>query len=84
MPMRKPAVNLPEPLPTFAVPERPPSSERNRVAIRIDGITYLMDAKQNGIVTPLSEPYEQEILRRTEADNLADALHTIRHNSTSE
>jgi hypothetical protein len=49
-----------------------------------DGITYLMDAKQNGIVTPLSEPYEQEILRRTEADNLADALHTIRHNSTSE
>ena len=46
MPMRKPAVNLPEPLPTFAVPERPPSSERNRVAIRIDGITYLIWADQ--------------------------------------
>ena len=35
-----------------------------------DGISYLMMMKQNGIATPLSEPYEQEILRRTETHNL--------------
>jgi hypothetical protein len=49
-----------------------------------DGIAYLMDAKQNGIVTPLSEPYEREILRRTKTHNLADALDKIRRNSTLE
>jgi hypothetical protein len=46
-----------------------------------DGITYLMNAKRNGIVTPLSESYEQEILRRTETHNLAGALRKIRQNS---
>lgn len=35
-----------EPPPTMAQPERPPSSERNRVAIRIEGITYLIWAEQ--------------------------------------
>jgi len=42
-----------------------------------DGITYLMDAKRNGIVTPLSPDYEQEILRRAGAPSLADALKGI-------
>jgi len=36
----------PEPPPTMAQPERPPSSERNRVAIRIEGITYLIWEEQ--------------------------------------
>jgi hypothetical protein len=43
-----------------------------------DGITYLMDAKRNGIRTPLSDLYEQEILRRTKARDLHEALRTIR------
>jgi hypothetical protein len=49
-----------------------------------DGITYLMNAKRNGIVTPLSDSYEQEILRRTETYNLAGALHKIQRNYISE
>jgi hypothetical protein len=43
-----------------------------------DGISYLMEAKRNGIVTPLSLPYEQEILRRTTASDLADSLRRVR------
>jgi cation transport regulator ChaC len=43
-----------------------------------DGISYLIDAIANAIVTPLSQPYEREILRRTETRNLADALRKIR------
>ena len=43
-----------------------------------DGISYLLDAKRNGIVTPLSAPYELEILRRTETTRLGDALMKIR------
>jgi hypothetical protein len=42
-----------------------------------DGISYLMDAKANGIVTPLSEPYEREILRQTETRNLSEALRKV-------
>jgi hypothetical protein len=43
-----------------------------------DGISYLLDAQHNGIVTPLSAPYELEILRRTETTTLGDALMKIR------
>lgn len=39
-----------------------------------DGITYLINAKQHGIVTPLSPAYEAEILRRTECGTLEEAL----------
>jgi hypothetical protein len=39
-----------------------------------DGITYLVDAKRNGITTPLSDAYEQEILRRTQARDLDEAF----------
>jgi hypothetical protein len=42
-----------------------------------DGITYLINAKRNGITTPLSEAYEQEILRRVQALDLNDALRKI-------
>jgi len=41
-----------------------------------DGISYLMDAKRNGIVTPLSSGYEAEILRLTGADSL-EAAHAL-------
>jgi hypothetical protein len=42
-----------------------------------DGITYLIEAKRNGIMTPLSDAYEQEILCRTEARNLGEAFRKI-------
>jgi hypothetical protein len=43
-----------------------------------DGITYLIDSKRNGITTPLSDAYEQEILRRVHALDLNDALRKVR------
>ena len=43
-----------------------------------DGITYLIEAKRNGITTPLSPDYEKEILRRTQARDLHEALNKIR------
>ena len=46
-----------------------------------DGITYLIDTKRNGITTPLSAAYEQEILRRTKARDLNEALWKIRTES---
>jgi hypothetical protein len=42
-----------------------------------DGISYLIAAKRNGITTPLSDAYEQEILHRTRARNLDEALRGI-------
>jgi hypothetical protein len=42
-----------------------------------DGIAYLIDAKRNGTLTPLSEAYEQEILRRLEVVDLNQALRKI-------
>ena len=39
-----------------------------------DGISYLMDAKRNGIVTPLSDCYEAEMLRQSECASLEEAL----------
>ena len=38
-----------------------------------DGISYLMDAKQSGILTPLMAGYEAEILRLTGARDLEEA-----------
>jgi len=39
-----------------------------------DGITYLIKAKANGVLTPLSALYEQEIKQRLDAVDLEDAL----------
>jgi hypothetical protein len=39
-----------------------------------DGISYLLNAKKAGIVTPLSADYEKEILRLTGAASLEQAL----------
>lgn len=39
-----------------------------------DGITYLKNAKESGIVTALSPSYEAEILRKTESSSLEEAL----------
>lgn len=40
---------------------------------RRDGISYLIDVKEAGIVTPLMEPYEREVLRLTGGKSLEDA-----------
>ena len=45
-------------------------------AVGRDGIRYLMDARQSGILTPLMPEYEAEILRRTGGRDL-EAARTI-------
>ena len=42
-----------------------------------DGISYLINAKRNGIQTPLMPKYEEEILREVRATSLEDALHIL-------
>jgi hypothetical protein len=42
-----------------------------------DGISYLINAKRHGIVTPLMPAYEAEILRSTGASSLENALAAI-------
>ncbi len=45
----------------------------------LDGISYLIQMKKNGIHTPLMERYEKEILRETGTETLEDALRVIRN-----
>ena len=45
---------------------------------RRDGISYLIDAKKSGVKTLLSDAYEQEIMRQTQARDLHEALHNAR------
>ena len=42
-----------------------------------DGISYLIAAKRNGIVTPLSPGYEATILQRTDTEGLEAALTSL-------
>jgi hypothetical protein len=42
-----------------------------------DGISYLIAAKRNGITTPLSAEYEQEILKLTETKSLEASLEKL-------
>jgi hypothetical protein len=44
----------------------------------MDGISYLMNAKKAGIVTPLTADYENEILQQTGASSLEAALAKLR------
>jgi hypothetical protein len=43
-----------------------------------DGISYLQQQKHRGLVTPLMRPYEEAVLRRTGARDLAGAWHRVR------
>lgn len=43
----------------------------------LDGIRYLLAAKKNGIITKLSEEYENEILRITETKSLKEAIQLL-------
>jgi hypothetical protein len=44
----------------------------------LDGISYLINVKRDGIVTPLMPAYEAEILRSTGTRTLEDALASVR------
>jgi len=44
---------------------------------RRDGISYLTDAKRAGIVTPMMDSYEREVLRLTGDQSLEDAWSSI-------
>lgn len=46
-------------------------------AKRRDGISYLIAAKRNGIVTPLMPGYEQEVLRQTGTGSLEEAARQL-------
>ncbi len=46
-----------------------------------DGITYLANAKKNGIITPLTEGYERAVLQLTGAADLLAALEVARRTS---
>ena len=43
-----------------------------------DGITYLMDAIQSGIETPLTADYKAEIMKQTKTISLEDALRKVK------
>ena len=45
-----------------------------------DGISYLLDIKQQGIRTPLMDDYEKEILRITSTSTLEEAWQKERKN----
>lgn len=42
-----------------------------------DGLRYLLSAKRNGIVTELSEEYENQILSKTETKSLEEAIEKL-------
>jgi hypothetical protein len=52
-------------------------------AERRDGISYLQEQKQRGIVTPLTFPYEEAVLARTGARDLDGAWERVRSGSVA-
>jgi cation transport regulator ChaC len=54
------------------------SAQTKTVKAGKDGISYLLNAKRQGIVTPLTAAYEQEILSLTNTTDLATALSQAR------
>ena len=70
--------NIEEPTPELLARLAIESAAAPSGATGRDGISYLMDAKRSGIVTPLMEGYEAAILRRTGARNLEEARQIAR------
>lgn len=66
-------VNITEPNPELLADLAIRSAKTDAGAKRRDGISYLMDAKKNGLSTPLSPGYETEILRIMGAASLEGA-----------
>ena len=65
--------NIEEPAPELLARLAIASARAPSGATGRDGIRYLMDAKQSGIVTPLMDGYEAAILRRTGGRDLDEA-----------
>ena len=66
--------NIEEPTPEMLARLAIDSAAAPSGAVARDGISYLMAAKQSGIVTPLMADYEREILRQTGGRSLEKAL----------
>jgi len=70
--------NIDQPITPELLAEHAIASIRgNAGAYGLDGVRYLLAAKKNGIVTGMSEEYEHEILRRTDAKCLKEAIQTL-------
>lgn len=65
--------NIEEPTPELLARLAIASAGAPSGAVGRDGIRYLVDAKQSGIVTPLMPLYEEEILRQTGGRDLEEA-----------
>ena len=65
--------NIEEPTPELLARLAIASTEAPSGAVDRDGIRYLMDAMQSGIVTPLMPEYEKEILHQTGGRDLEEA-----------
>ena len=65
--------NIAEPAPELLARLAIASAAAPSGAVDRDGIRYLMDAMQSGIVTPLMPEYEKEILRLTGGRDLEEA-----------
>lgn len=59
------------------------SAEGKAGAQERDGISYLISAKDNGLVTGLSENYEKAILKKTGQKTLKQAVEFVRNGITS-
>ena len=57
------------------------SAKAGAGALEKDGIRYLIDAKRNGIQTPLTDGYEREILRQTGTQSLEETLRSVRRDA---
>jgi len=55
------------------------SAKADAGAEKRDGISYLINAKKNGIKTPLMPEYEEEILRKTGSQSLEEAWEKLAH-----
>ena len=65
--------NIEEPTPELLARLAIASAAAPSGAVGRDGIRYLMDARQSGILTPLMPEYEAEILRLTGGRDLEEA-----------
>lgn len=69
--------NIDQPTPELLAEYAIASIRAEAGANALDGIRYLLAAKKNGIITALSEEYENEILRITNVKSLKEAIEVL-------
>lgn len=72
------ATNIDDPTPERLAELAIESAKREAGADQRDGITYLLEALEEGIETPLSGAYRQAILERAGASDLTQAWRAVR------